>query len=277
MTAGMTLVLGSTGKTGRRVVRQLRARGLPTRPASRSGEAHFDWRDRATWPAVLRDVRAAYLVAPEDADLAAEFVKTATAAGVERFVALSGRGVDVWAQREGADQSMIATEHAVRDSGAEWSIMRANNFAQNFSEDLYHAPLLAGRLALPTGGVPEPFVDADDLAEVAVALLTEDGHAGRTYELSGPRAVSYAEAVDIIARVSGRPMRFVELTPAEYEAELRAGGVEDPWVGLLSSLFEVTREGILAEPVDGVRQVLNREPADFESYVAAAVAAGAWR
>ncbi|MEV4542042.1 NAD(P)H-binding protein [Micromonospora echinaurantiaca] len=277
MTAGMTLVLGSTGKTGRRVVRQLRARGLPTRPASRSGEAHFDWHDRATWPAVLRDVRAAYLVAPEDPDLAAEFVKTATAAGVERFVALSGRGVDVWAQRKGADQSMIATEHAVRDSGAEWAIMRANNFAQNFSEDLYHAPLLAGRLALPTGGVPEPFVDADDLAEVAVALLTEDGHAGRTYELSGPRALSYAEAVDIIAHASGRQMRFVELTPAEYEAELRAGGVEDPWVGLLSSLFEVTREGILAEPVDGVRQVLNREPADFESYVAAAAAAGAWR
>lgn len=271
------MVLGSTGKTGRRVVRALRSRGVPTRAASRSGETRFDWNDRATWPAVLRDVRAAYLVAPEDPDLAGEFVKTATAAGVERFVALSGRGVDVWAQREGADQSMIATEQAVRDSGAEWAIMRANNFAQNFSEDLYHAPLLAGRLALPTGGVPEPFVDADDLAEVAAVLLTEDGHAGRTYELSGPRALGYAEAVDMIARASGRQMRFVELTPAQYEAELRASGVEDPWIGLLSSLFEVTREGILAEPVDGVRQVLNREPTDFESYVAAAVAAGAWR
>ncbi|MDO3700149.1 NAD(P)H-binding protein [Micromonospora sp. C28SCA-DRY-2] len=277
MTAGTTLVLGSTGKTGRRVVRALRSRGVPTRAASRSAETHFDWNDRATWPAVLRDVRAAYLVAPEEPDLAAEFVKTATAAGVERFVVLSGRGVDVWAQRAGADQSMIAAERAVRDSGAEWAIMRANNFAQNFSEDLYHAPLLAGRLALPTGGVPEPFVDADDLAEVAVALLTEDGHAGRTYELSGPRALGYAEAVDIIARASGRRMRFVELTPEQYEAELRADGVEDPWVGLYTSLFEVTREGLLAEPVDGVRQVLDREPTDFESYVAAAVAAGAWR
>ncbi|RKT19347.1 uncharacterized protein YbjT (DUF2867 family) [Streptomyces sp. 1114.5] len=292
------LVLGATGKTGRRLVRRLREHGglhdhgLRVRAASRKGETRFDWDDPGSWDTALAGAGSVYLIAPEDPAPVPGFVDRAVTAGVRRFVVLSGRGLD----RVGPDfgQGMAAAERAVRASGVDWAILRANNFHQNFDEDLWHAPLRAGRLALPIGAVPEPFVDAEDIAEVAAALLTRpapdtpaapdapntpDGLTalgGRTHELSGPQPLTFDEAVDVIARAAGRPMRYVELTPEEYRAELRADGHPEAAVRALDALFALHRDGHTAEPTDGVRQVLGREPRSLADYAARAAAAGAW-
>lgn len=267
------VVLGGTGKTGRLLVPALRAAGHRVRPASRSGEVRFDWDDEASWPAVVKGAGALYLVSGTPGRTE-RFVRLAAEAGVRRFVALSGRGMD----RYDPDlfPSVAAGERAVRESGAEWSIIRANNFNQNFDVDYWRPPLLAGRLALPTGGVPEPFVDTRDVADVAAALLTEDGHHGRAYNVSGPRALTFEEAVATIAEAAGREIRFVDLTPEEYRAELRAEGLPEEAVAELGAIFDVMRAGHLADPADGVREVLGREPVAFEEFAARAAAAGAW-
>jgi len=260
-----TVVLGGTGKTGRRLVRTLRAAGRPVRAVSRSTEVRFDWSSRDTWAAALAGASAVYLVAPSDPVLAGLFVKQATS--VRRFVVLSGRGIDKVAGD--AFQGMAAAEQAVRDSGAEWTILRPNNFNQNFDEDLWRAPLLAGRLALPLGDTPEPFVDAQDIADVAAAVLL-GGHDGRVYDLSGPRGLTFAEAVAAIASASGRAMRFEEVTPAEYRASLLAEGVPGEVADELNLMFAGMRDGHLMPPGDGVQRVLGREPIDFADYAARA-------
>ncbi|KAK1185058.1 NAD(P)H-binding protein [Streptomyces sp. NBS 14/10] len=269
------LVLGATGKTGRRLVHTLRAAGRTVRAASRSGEIRFDWSDQDTWPPALEGVSAVYLMAPEDPAPAQIFVKQATEAGVGRFVALSGRGID----QVPADffQGMAAAERAVRESGAQWTILRPNNFNQNFDDDaVWRAPLRDGRLALPMGSVPEPFIDAQDIADVAAAALTSDGHHGQVYDLSGPRALTFGTAVATIAEAAGRPIRYVELTPEEYRAELLAEGVSEEAAAELNALFAGMRAGHFAEPADGVRRVLGRDPVDFDTYATRAAAADAW-
>ncbi|MEU1310299.1 NAD(P)H-binding protein [Streptomyces cinnamoneus] len=268
------LVLAATGKTGRRLVRRLREAGESVRAASRSAEVRFDWSDPATWEPAVAGAAAVYLVTPDDPAPVGDFVALAAGAGVERFVALSGNGIE--AVGPGFGEGMAEGERAVRDSGAQWTVLRPNNFHQNFSEDLWHRPLREGRLALPIGDVPEPFVDAEDIAEVAAAVLTGPGHHGRVYELSGPRAVTFRAAVETIARAADRPMRFEELTPEEYAAELRAEGHPEAAVTALGALFAMHRGGHSTEPADGVQQVLGREPRSLEEYAARAAAAGAW-
>ncbi|MFE0138295.1 NAD(P)H-binding protein [Streptomyces sp. NPDC059037] len=268
------LVLGATGKTGRRVVARLRDQGRSVRAASRSGETRFDWTERATWGPVLEGVGALYLVGPPDPEPVADFVSQAAAAGVRRFVVLSGRGVEVYG--DSFEPSMAEAERVVRELNVDWTVIRPNNFTQNFDEDIFHAPLVAGRLALPVGDVPEPFIDVDDIADVAAALLTEDGHTGRVYELSGPRAMTFAEAVAELAEASGRPMRFEDITPDAYVAELTAADVPTDAARALADVLSWLSEGHNATPTTGVRDVLGREPRDFSAYAKAAAAAGAW-
>ena len=163
----------------------------------------FDWAEPATWDEAVDGVSAVYLVAPTEPGPAPKFVQTAVAAGVRRFVVLSGRAADTWGDSPfGLD--MLSAEAAVRASGVDWSILRATNFNQNFDEDVFHGPILAGELALPTEGIVEAFVDVEDVADVAMALLTEPGHAGETYELSGPRGLTFREATEQIGRASCR-------------------------------------------------------------------------
>ncbi|MFD5873125.1 NAD(P)H-binding protein [Streptomyces sp. NPDC060322] len=269
------LVLGATGKTGRRLTARLRDTGTArVRAASRSGEVVFDWSLPHTWEPALAGAGAVYLVAPDDPSPVREFVRQAEASGVHRFVALSGHGIE----KAGDDfgRGMAAGEEAVRASAAEWTVLRPNNFFQNFDEDLWLAPLRAGRLGLPIGEMPEPFVDADDVAAVAARVLTEEGHAGRTYELSGPRAITFAEATRTIAEAAGRPIRFEELTPAAHRAELLAEGWPEAAADALGAMFALHRAGHTAEVTDDVRRVLGREPADLEPWARRVAARGTW-
>lgn len=273
MSARTTLVVGGTGKTGRRVVERLQAAGRPVRSGSRSGEPPFDWENPATWPAVLRNVDAAYIAyfpdiaAPGATEAIRSFTELAVAGGLRRLVLLSGRG-EPEAQR---------CEQIVRESGVEWTVVRASWFAQNFSENFFLEPVLAGEVALPVGNVGEPFVDADDIADVAVAALTDDRHAGQLYEVTGPRLWTFAEAIGEIGRATGRDIRYVQVSAEEYEAVLRDAQLPADLVSLITYLFSEVMDGRNASVADGVSRALGRPPRDFTDYVKAAAATGVWR
>ena len=271
MTKRMTLVLGATGKTGRRVAGGLGARHQP-RLGSRSGNPPFDWENSATWPGALRDVEAVYvsyypdLAAPGATAAIRSFTELAVRRGVRRLVLLSGRG-EPEAQR---------CERLVQESGADWTIVRASWFCQNFSEGYFLEPLLAGEVALPVGNVGEPFVDADDIAEVAVAALTEDRHIGQLYEVTGPRLWTFAEAVAEIARVTHRRIGFVQVPVEEYVAMLRAVPLPPEFVDLATYLFTEVLDGRNAWVADGVTRALGRPPRDFADYVRRTAPSNVW-
>jgi uncharacterized protein YbjT (DUF2867 family) len=267
-----TLVLGGTGKTGRRVVERLEARGLPVRVGSRSGEPPFDWQNRSTWAPVLRGVGSAYVsyypdfVVPGAVETVGSFAHLAVERGVPRLVLLSGRG------EPPAEQA----EQAVRDSGAELTILRSTWFAQNFSEDYWGEYVLGGEVALPAGEIPEPFVDADDIADVAVAALTEDGHVGQLYELTGPRLLTFAEAVAEIARATGREIRYSPVSIEDFAAAAAEQGVPSEVVEMLTYLFGEVLDGRNARLAGGVQRALARPPRDFSDYARDAAATGIW-
>jgi uncharacterized protein YbjT (DUF2867 family) len=267
-----TLVLGGTGKTGRRVAQRLSALGRPVRVGSRSGRPPFDWEDRATWAPALDGAGAAYvsyypdLAAPGAVEATDAFARLAVGSGVSRLVLLTGRG----------EPTAELAEQTVRDSGAELTIVRAAWFSQNFSEDYLLEPVLAGEVALPAGDTPEPFVDADDIADVAVAALTQDGHAGQLYELTGPRLLTFTEAVGEIAKATGREVRYLPVSLDEYAAAAAAQGVPAEVVELLTYLFSEVLDGRNARVADGVRRALGREPRDFAVYARDTGASGVW-
>jgi uncharacterized protein YbjT (DUF2867 family) len=164
----------------------------------------------------------------------------------------------------------------LQESGADWTIVRCSWFAQNFSEGYLRDPILAGEMALPAGDVPEPFVDADDIADVAVAALTEDGHSGQVYELTGPRALTFAEAVGEIARATGRDVRYAQLPMEEYAAAMRSYDVPEDVIALLGYLFTEVLDGRNCAVTDGVQRALGRPARDFADFARDAAAAGAW-
>jgi uncharacterized protein YbjT (DUF2867 family) len=266
------LVLGGTGKTGRRVLDRLQTRGLPTRLGSRSAEPPFDWENEATWAPALEGVRSAYvsyypdLAIPGAVETVGAFARLAVERGVPRLVLLAGRG----------EEEAELAEQAVRDSGAELTIVRATWFAQNFSEDYMRDGVLAGEVALPAGNTPEPFVDADDIADVAVAALTEDGHVGQLYEVTGPRLLTFAEAVAEIGEAAGREIRYVPVSQEEFAAAAVDQGVPAEFIELLAYLFGEVLDGRNAHVTDGVQRALGRPPKDFRDFARDAAATGVW-
>ncbi|OQO95007.1 NmrA family transcriptional regulator [Saccharomonospora piscinae] len=272
-TPAMILVLGGTGKTGRRVAARLSGRpGVTVRIGSRAGTPPFDWDDESTWDAVLDGVGAVYLVYSPDLgipgadEVVGAFARRAVRHGVTRLVLLSGRG------EQGAERA----EHAVREAGAEWTIVRCAWFAQAFSEDFLRDGVLEGTVVLPAGAVAEPFVDADDIAEVVVAALLDDGHAGRVRELTGPRALSFAEAAAVLSEVTGRPVRYEPVSPEDYVAVLTEHGLPAHEAEFLAGLFATVLDGRNTAVTDGVREVLGRPAVEFGEAMRRAAAAGAW-
>lgn len=266
------LVLGSNGKTGRRVAQRLNALGLPWRAGSRSANPPFSWEDQATWAPALQGVGAVYityfpdLAVPGAADIVGAFARLAVQQGARRLVLLSGRG------EEGA----LLGEQAVQASGADWTVLRATWFNQNFSEGSFLDMVLAGELPLPVGDVLEPFVDADDIADVAVAALTQDGHVGQVYELTGPRLLTFAQAADEIARAAGRPVRCTPIPLDAFTAALAEEGEPPEMVALLRYLFNDVLDGRNAHLADGVQRALGRAPRDFAEFAREVAGSGVW-
>jgi uncharacterized protein YbjT (DUF2867 family) len=267
-----TLVIGGTGKTGRRVVERLTRQDIPVRVGSRSAGVPFDWDNPATWGPALQDVDAAYvafypdLAVPGSTDAIAGLVDEARTAGTRRLVLLSGRG----------EEEAQACERIVVDSGLEWTILRSSWFSQNFSESYMLDPILAGTLMLPVGDVAEPFTDADDIADVAAAALTDDRHAGELYELTGPRSLTFAEAVATIGEATGRDLTYQQISTAEFAAGLAADGVPDDVADFLGYLFTTVLDGRNSAVADGVERALGRPARDFADYARDVAATGVW-
>lgn len=257
-----TLVLGATGKTGRRVATGLAAAGHDVRPASRSSATRFDWDDPATWAPALDGAAALYLVPPEHGDVT-PFVAGLERSAVGRVVLLSAR-----APGQSGDDHLERVEAAVTGTSIPWTILRPAWFDQNFDEGFFAPEIGEGLLRLPVGAGREPFIDAEDIAAVAVAALTEPGHEGRTYELSGPEPITFAEAVATIAAAAGRDVAFADADPEAWAAELRGHEVPEPMVSTLAHLFAAIRRGDNDHVSPGVEDALGRPPTPFATWAA---------
>ena len=268
----LTLVLGANGKTGRRVAERLIALGRPVRAGSRSAETPFDWEDQRTWAPAVAGVDAVYityypdLAFPGAAAIVGAFAHVAVANGAHRLVLLSGRG------EEGAQLA----EQKVQESGADWTVVRCAFFNQNFSETFVE-PVRAGVLTIPAGDTKEPFLDADDIADVVVAALTDDRHIGQTYELTGPRLMTLAEAAAELSEARGSEVRYEPLAPDDYAAELISYGMPSEEAEPLAELIAYVLDGHNSHLTDGVQRALGREPKDFSDYARETAATGVWK
>jgi uncharacterized protein YbjT (DUF2867 family) len=266
------LVLGGTGKTGSRIVSRLNRMRLPVQPGSRGAAIPFDWEDESTWPAALKGADAVYvcfqpdLAVPGAVDIIRHFASKAVALGVKKLVLLSGRG----------EPEAQECEQVIMAAGVDWTIIRASWFFQNFSESHMLESIQAGYFALPVDNTGEPFVDADDIADVAVAALTEDGHDGQLYEVTGPRLLTFEAAVAEIAAAIGKPIQYLRITQEEYSAMLATHGVPAEIISLISYLFSEVLDGRNAFVTDGVERALGRKATDFSDYISKTIAAGAW-
>ncbi len=250
------LVLGATGSTGRRVTRLLREREVAVRPASRHGEVTFDWADPQTWGPALEDVTGIYVMAPDGVPVEPDFIEQAVETGVRRLVLLSTM------HAEEIDDRLFAAELLVQESGVEWTVVRANWFNQNFDEGFFAPAIQAGELVLPLGDVRHSFVDAEDIAAVAVEALTSAGHIGQLYEVTGPEALTFAEAVAHISDAVGHPVLY-KGTPDDYRQASTA-----PPDQTEAEIAYFTAQQSLGDslPTPTVEQVTGRPPIPFTTY-----------
>ena len=270
---GPILVLGATGKTGRRITEILEGNGLEVRRGSRSATPSFDWNNETGWDDSLTGVEAAYinyapdLAMPGATDSIQAFVNRAKRHGVKRLVLLSGRG----------EEEAQACERIVQDSGIDWTVVRASWFNQNFSEGAFVEMVQAGQITLPDVDTPEPFVDADDIADVAVAALTEAGHAGKVYEVTGPRMLTLAEVAVELSKATGRAIEYVPVPHDAFVAGVAESGAPKDVVWMLDYLFATVLDGRNAYLTDGVQRALGREPKDFAAYAREVAETELWR
>jgi len=267
------LITGVKGKTGSRVFHKLKdVPAISLRGVSRSTHPAFDWEDASTWKPALAGMQAVYITyqpdlavpgAPEHIE---KFVKLAVESGIQKLVLLSGRG----------EEEAQACENIVMSAGADWTIIRASWFSQNFSEGHFLEPIQAGHLALPVANVKEPFVDVDDIADVAVAALTQPGHSNKLYEVTGPRMLTFSDAVQEIARATNRNIVFEQVSAEAYSEMLTTYGVPQDHVVLINYLFTEVLDGRNESLANGVQEALGRKPKDFSEYIRDVAATGLW-
>lgn len=271
-TKNKILVLGATGKTGSRVLQRLTKLNWPVRSGSRRADPAFDWEERGTWQKALQNIHSVYisfhpdLAVPGAVETIKQFIEIAVKSGVQKLVLLSGRGE---AEAQHCEDAVIA-------SGIDWTIVRASWFCQNFSEGNFLESVLAGQVALPIGDVGEPFIDVDDVADVAVAALTEDGHNKKLYEVTGPRLLTFKDAVGEIANATGKSIVYEQVSMEAYKKSLAEYGVPAEFMSFITYLFTEVLDGRNANLTDGIQQALGRRPTDFSEYVRKAALQGAW-
>ncbi|MFK8034763.1 MAG: NmrA family NAD(P)-binding protein [Hyphomicrobiales bacterium] len=271
MTNQPILVIGATGKTGSRVAAKLTKKGIAVRRGSRGSNTPFDWEVQSTWEPALRGVTKAYvtyfpdLAFPGAVEKLEAFTKLAAASGLKHIVLLSGRG----------EHHARLGEEVVRNSGIPFTIVRAAWFAQNFSEGYLRDPILAGLLPMPGGDIAEPIIDIDDITDVAVAALTEVGHQGKLYEVTGPRLMTFAEMADVLANATGRHIQHIPITFEDFHANVAQSGgnfVAD----VFTDIARETLDGRNAHTTDGVERALGRKPCDFMEFATTAASLGVW-
>ncbi|MEM1354155.1 MAG: NAD(P)H-binding protein [Planctomycetota bacterium] len=270
-TLPITLVIGSSGKTGRRVTERLKAAGHPVRLGSRSAQPPFDWGDPSGWAAALEGVHAVYIAYYPDLAVAeapgqiTQLMEACRSSGVEKVVLLSGRG----------EANAQICEQIVADSGFAYTLLRAGWFNQNFDEGHFLSSVLEGVVALPIGDSVEPFVDCDDIADVAFAALTDDRHHGELYELTGPELLSMNQVAQTLSDATGHQVRYRPISFEEHQAELTKH-MGPAFAQFLTDLMREVMDGRNEWLGDGVKRALGREPASFIDYATRVAATGTW-
>lgn len=263
-----TLITGGTGKTGSRVAQLLTEDGHPIRVATRHSSPRFDWHDQATWDDALEGCAAAYVTFQPDLGLPgadkiiSAFARRAVSRGCRRLVLLSGRG------EEGARRA----EHELIRSGADWTILRSAFFMQNFTESFFADEIAQGSLTMVEASAAEPFIDADDIADVAVVALLDPSYIGGIHELTGPALLTFGQVAQEISSASGCVVTHRQLPLDDYVAHLVAVGLPEGDASGLGHLFHEVLDGRNAHVETGVTSVLGREPSDFNGFLAVALA-----
>jgi len=270
--ANEILVLGATGKTGKRVAGKLQKMGIPIRAGSRNGTPPFDWDNPENWPAVLDGGQKVYItyypdfVTPGALEKIRRFVDTAKKTGVQQLVFLSGRG-----EKEAEEAERIVT-----DSGLHWTVVRSSWFMQNFSEFHFLDYILGGHITVPKHKALEPFVDLDDLADVVVEALTDEKHNGKIYELTGPELLSFKDATRMISEAINKPIVYEEVDMDGYVKILRDYQIPEDVIWLMQYLFTEVLDGRNESIKNDIENVLGRKPTTFREYVAKASQTGIW-
>ncbi|WP_409417202.1 NAD(P)H-binding protein [Flavobacterium sp. PS2] len=267
------LILGATGKTGRRVVERLKKiTNVETRLGSRNEKISFDWENPESWADVIKDIDSVYitfqpdLAIPSAEDTIRRFTKLAVQNGVQKMVLLSGRG----------EKEAQICEEIVKTTAKHWTIIRASWFNQNFSESFFLEPILSGVVALPRAETLEPFTDADDIADVVVESLLHDIHNGQTYELTGPQLLTFEQAVAEIAKATNRNITFEALTLEQYNQMLQEYQLPEDYIWLVNYLFEQVLDGRNSSVTNDIEKVLGRKPKDFTTYAQLTSKTGVW-
>lgn len=271
-TTGSILVLGGTGKTGRRVAEQLVKAGRDVRIGSRNAEPSFDWEKPESWEAALAGMSAIYvayqpdLAVPGALGVVSAFFRRAREAGASKIVLLSGRGEP---EAQDAEQALQALD-------IDWTILRCSWFYQNFSEGFFLDAIRAGEIALPGSPAPDPFADVEDVADIAAAAFADPRHSRQLYEITGPQALTFAEAIAAIGRATGRHIGYRPVSFGEYRAELARLGLPGDVIELVTYLFATVLDGRNTLLADGVQRALDHPPRSFTDYVARTVTTGVW-
>lgn len=267
------LVIGGTGKTGRKVVYRLIKSGHKVRIGSRSASPAFDWEQPETWSESLLGMDIVYitfqpdLAVPGALEAIEELIRKAKQSSVRKVVLLSGKG----------EREAELCEQVVIHSGLDYTIVRASWFNQNFSESFFLEPILEGSVALPQADVKVPYVDTDDIADVAVAALLNEKHNGQIYQLTGPRQLTFKEVIQEISEATGRDIAFTPIALSAYTQVMKQQGVPADFIWLIEYLFtEVLGNPDNAEITHDIEKVLGRKPKDFSEYVKETVAKGVW-
>lgn len=272
MTEKKILVIGGNGKTGRKVAEGLVRNGKSIRIGSRNENPPFDWEKPETWENTLAGIDSVYITYQPDLAVPGarksieEFTSLAVKSGVKKMVLLSGKG----------EKEAELCEQEVMNSGVDWTVVRASWFNQNFSESFFLDPIKAGHVALPKAESLIPFVDTDDIADVVVEALLNEKHNGKTYELTGPRQLTFKKVIEEISETTGRNINFDSITMEDYKRLLSENNVPDDYIWLIDYLFTevlVEENSVITHDVE---KVLGRKAKDFSEYAKETASTGIW-
>lgn len=267
------LIIGGTGKTGRKVVKSLQLLNQNVRVGSRSAAIPFDWDNTDTYGPALEGMDRVYitfqpdLAVPGAYEAVSTLVEMAKEKEVSKLVILSGKG-EVEAER---------CETAVINSGLDYTIVRANWFSQNFSENFLLEPVLQGVVALPMEDMKVPYVDTGDIADVVVECLLHDEHNYNIYQLTGDETFTFPEVCQLISEATGRDIKFIPVSLKDYVEVMKTMDLPEVYVWLIEYLFS----HVLTNPENehittDIERVLKRKPRAFRDYVKETAAIGVW-
>ena len=274
------LVMGATGNVGSQVVKQLADTGANVRAAVRSprkaeslkGErvslTEFDTDKPETVEAAFQGVDKVFLLTPlvpNMVELSANLVAAAKKAGVKHIVKSSGMGAEV-------EPGITLTrwhreaEKAIEASGIAFTFVRPNGFMQNYANFNGATIKTQNTFYLPVGDGKVSYIDTRDIAAVAVAALTQDGHEGKAYEITGLEAISNQEIAEIISQVVGRKINYVDVTEDAARSEMKQSGMPDVLIDMTMELYEIYKAGYASEVTPTVEQVTGNKPISFTQF-----------